>query len=221
MITLRATIIILFCFIVAVCTKCSCCKCDEVKTKTPYRFQEIHLTHIDNSGSDTITSTTKIVDKDAYAIRVDLLSLVFATANKRCNFPALFINEANAFQPGCRCDNYELVPAQKIKSFAITDLNSFDALASGTDITEKFKYYTSFKSDNSEKKYISVKEYLQHYFPYASTSYFLNTNGSLERTFVLFLMDSPVKAGSHQFKVTITLEDNSTIEQTSETITLQ
>ena len=38
MITLRAPVVAIFCFIIAVGTRCSCCKCDEVKVKLVYHF---------------------------------------------------------------------------------------------------------------------------------------------------------------------------------------
>ncbi|MCH5720728.1 DUF5034 domain-containing protein [Niabella hibiscisoli] len=151
MITLRAAILTVLCFTVAVGTRCSCCKCDEVKTQVFYRFKELHIQHLDNAGVDTTLSASNIIDKDAYAMRIDFLCLISGSPTSSCTFPSFFISDARAYQPGCSCDNYETMPVQKIKSIKIEDLEKFDELPAGADVTGRFKFYTGFKSVGSEK----------------------------------------------------------------------
>lgn len=81
MITLRAAILLGLCFVIVVGTRCSCCKCDEVDVKYTSAFKEMELVSLDNSGKDTASVVNNTVNRNAYAVKMVLLSSIGTLAH--------------------------------------------------------------------------------------------------------------------------------------------
>ncbi len=212
MITLRAALITVLFFIIAVGTRCSCCKCEEVKTSYQYRFTDLNLSHLDHSGNDTVRAVENRVNKKAYAMRVDLGAVSAKDLVRKCSFPALFITEAQAFS--CRCPMADYRPLHKVRSIRILDTDE-------KDVIDAFRFYTGFNNLSTDKRYIAVEQFISGFFPAPAGSYLFPAGDRLISSFVLFLMEPPADAGTYRFKMIVAFDDNTIIEQTSVPVTLE
>lgn len=220
MITLRAAIITILCFIVAVGTRCSCCKCDEVDLKYTSTFKELQLTSLDNSGKDTIPVINNTVNKKAYAIKLTLISTTGVIAHHSCPSFNLFIADANAM--GCRCNTYQkYIPTDSISTISITDLEPFDATTSAnTDVTPKFRYYNRYPG-TYEKIDNFINERGGLFYPDYYNGRDAAPAAQLQSAITFMLMEPPAGSGIHRFKVSVLLKSGLKIEQTTLPVMLQ
>ncbi|MCH5720741.1 DUF5034 domain-containing protein [Niabella hibiscisoli] len=222
MITLRAAILVVLCFIVVVGTRCSCCKCDEIDVKYTSTFEKMELVSLDNSGKDTVQAISGTVNRNAYAIKMNLFSSIGAQmVHQPCRNLDLFISSANAM--GCRCPGSgKYIPTDSILSISIIDLEHFDtAMPAGSDVTSRFRFYKNYGGT-----YIKIEELLnssEHnlFYPNVYYSSAFDPMTLLQTSAVFMLMQPPATSGIHRFKCTVLLKSGLQIEQTTSIITLQ
>ncbi|GAB3428158.1 DUF5034 domain-containing protein [Niabella aquatica] len=222
MITFRAFIITLLCFIVAVGTRCSCCKCDEVDLKYTSTFKELELTSLDNSGKDTVPVINNTVNKNAYALKLTLISEAGMIANKPCRPFSLFITDANAMSCGCNTSQ-KYIPTDSVGAVSIISLEPFDdTTPANADVTDRFRYY-----DRYQGSYIKVNDLINSdrqglFYP----GYYYKQDDAmpvtrLKSAITIMLMEPPAISGAHRFKMVILLKSGLRMEQTTSALTLQ
>ncbi|HTG54887.1 MAG TPA: DUF5034 domain-containing protein [Niabella sp.] len=222
MITLRAAILIVLCFVIVVGARCSCCKCDDVDVKYTSTFERIELLSLDNSGKDTVAIVNNTVNRNAYAVKMSLFSSIGTLlVHQSCPSFDLFISSANAM--GCRCPGSgKYIPTDSVVSISIIDLEPFDdATPAGSDVTSRFRFYGKYSGS-----YIKIDELLNSFernlfYPDAYYSSASDPMTLLQTSVVFMLMQPPSKSGIHRFKLTVLLKSGSQIEQTTSIITLQ
>jgi len=222
MITLRAAILLGLCFVIVVGTRCSCCKCDEVDVKYTSAFKEMELVSLDNSGKDTASVVNNTVNRNAYAVKMVLLSSIGTLAHLPCRHFDVFIGSANAM--GCRCSSSgKYIPTDSIISISITDLEAFDVnTPANSDISSRFRYYDSYAGGS----YIEVDQLLSSgrqslLYPGSYYSSPADPMASLQSGLMFMLMEPPASSGIHRFKFSLLLKSGIRIEQTTSTIMLQ
>lgn len=222
MITVRAAIITILCFVIAVGTRCSCCKCDEVDLKYTSTFRELQLTSIDNSGKEAIPAVNNTAPKNAYGVKLELISTTGMIANMPCRSFSLFIADARAAMD-CFCNTSQAyVPTDSIRAITITDLEPFDNIVpANADITSRFRYY-----DRYQRRYFKINDLFDDrrqglFYP----SYYAEKDavpgGELRSAVTFLLMEPPAAAGVHRFKISVLLKSGLKIEQTTSPTTLQ
>lgn len=182
----------------------SCCNCAEPIVGN-YRHTAIEITALDNSGKDIVVAESRGINRKAFGLRLNLIREMIVSVNKKSKFN--IISSANAMTK-CKCQDYSWLPSDTIKLVTIHSLKNFDENHdAGSDITGYMKVY---------RRYVfqTIPEYL------AGIRTIVSYEGDLQVQMDLLLMEPPISAGKHQFKISVFLSDGRILEQTTPEIDL-
>jgi hypothetical protein len=186
----------------------SCWGCDP-PAPASYSHKTLLLKNLDNSGERVIETETLQINKDAYGIRLYIVTeeSIIARA-KQTN--SVFIQPVYATSvPDCYRYIYSAIDS--IVSINIFTLNDFDNQHSeNTNITDYFKI---------RQTYSSVEEYVKK-ISYTYECDEFKTLSWKDLIIDLMLMIAPTTTNNQQFKIQVKLSDGRILEQQTTEIEL-
>ena len=173
----------------------SCCNCPAIRYST-YMHCSVEISNVDNSGERPILTKSDTIKKDSYGISASI-----KRSENICKIykPQQSIFFQSAYATSCNCPpEFEYSARNRIIAINVVTLEDFDAThPANTDVSEYFMVY-NFSKEDSINNYIKNLE---------TTLYFVQEEDPLQ--FYLLLKTPPTSGSKQQFRVDISLSDES------------
>jgi len=174
----------------------ACCNCDD--TPYAYRFDQMFVYNLDNSGKNAIETSAAETGKTSYGIRIKFTTLMAAVPADNNSF---FLSSAQA---GC-CSPY--LPQDGIESLKIISVYDFnESHKSGSDVTE---YFAAFYSN----RYYSNSSILE-------SELFRNDLDEQKNILIDFLLMTQPSAPKQQFRVEVKFYEGRELKESTSLIDL-
>jgi len=177
----------------------ACCKCDEAPPYD-YKFNQMFVYNLDNSGKDAIETSASETGKGSYGIRIKFTTLMAAVPE--ANYSS-FLSPAQASD----CCPPPYWPKERIESLKIISVYDFnESHKSGSEVTE---YFSSFYSNRYYANSTILESGLLEY----------NLDEQKNIRIDLLLMSKP-SAAKQQFRVEIKFQGGREFKETTSLINL-
>ena len=176
----------------------ACCDCDEA-SRYRYKFNQMFVYNLDNSGKDAIETSASETGKASYGIRIKFTTLMAAIP---ASSKSVFLYSSQASE--C-CPPYS--PSEFIGSLKIISIYDFnESHKSGSEVTE---YFSSFYSNRYYANSTILESGLLEY----------NLDEQKNIRIDLLLMTKP-SAAKQQFRVEIKFQGGRELKETTPLINL-